>query len=87
MERKTNLYVSSSGGHKCVLMGGAETVRGDSIEPEALRQHVLALTSSLIEQNIPLENIASTLFHVELLKANWSSVEAILKQILDGELT
>jgi hypothetical protein len=64
------------------LLGGAETVTADKVEPEALRQHIEALVASVLEQGVPLANISAVLANADLLKANWSEAKAVIEELL-----
>lgn len=65
------------------LMGAAETVVADPVDLEALRQQIEALIPKFLEQGIPEANISDTLRNIDLVKANWTKAEPIIKEILE----
>jgi hypothetical protein len=63
-------------------LGGAETVTVDTVEAEALNQHVEALVAALLDQGIPVANIVGVLANVDLLKANWTEAKSLIEKLL-----
>jgi hypothetical protein len=64
------------------LFGGAETVTVDTVEAEALNQHVEALVAALLDQGTPAANIVGVLANVDLLKANWTEAKSLIEKLL-----
>ena len=64
------------------LLGGAEKVKADSVEAEALRQHIEALVASVLEQGVPAGNVEAVLANVDLLKANWAEAKIIIEDLI-----
>lgn len=64
------------------LLGSAETVTTDTVESEALNQHVQALVTTLLDQGTPAANIVGVLANVDLLKANWTEAKPLIEKLL-----
>lgn len=64
------------------LLGSAETVTTDTVESDALNQHVKALVTTLLDQGTPAANIVGVLANVDLLKANWTEAKPLIEKLL-----
>lgn len=67
------------------MMSAEDSVKTETVDVDALRQQISSMIRSILNQNIPRENISDILRTMDLHRNNWEISAEIIKEVLEGD--